>query len=44
MLPPPPKKRTYSNSIFSKGGTLGMMLNDSLGDCTCAAAGHMVET
>lgn len=21
----------------------GMMLNDSLGDCTCAAAGHMVE-
>lgn len=24
--------------------TLGMMLNDSLGDCTCAAMGHLVQT
>src|ERR1035437_4319687 len=24
-------------------GNWGMMLNDQLGDCTCAAAGHMIE-
>ena len=25
-------------------GNFGMMLNDQLGDCTCAAVGHMVQT
>ena len=27
----------------SKMSNLGMMLNDSLGDCTCAGAGHLIQ-
>lgn len=33
-----------SGGYYEKlSGNWGMMLNDSLGDCTCAAAGHMIE-
>jgi len=28
----------------AKLSNLGMMLNDTLGDCTCAAVGHMIQT
>ncbi len=30
-------------NLTGKISRLGMMLNDTLGDCTCAAAGHMVQ-
>lgn len=38
-LPPPPVSAGY----IGKVKTWPMMLNDELGDCTVAAAGHMVE-
>jgi hypothetical protein len=38
-LPPPPVRGGY----VTKVSPLGMFLNDSLGDCTCAAAGHMIQ-
>jgi hypothetical protein len=39
LVPPPP------TADWSKGmpDTLGMMLNDSLGDCTCAAFYHAIQ-
>src|SRR5271154_4652808 len=37
--PPPPPEKTYWEY---KIGTYPMMLNDTLGDCTCADAGHRV--
>ena len=39
-LPPPPESCDWSAKV---GGSWGVMLNDSLGDCTCAAAGHLIE-
>ena len=39
-LPPAPAKFAYAKNI---GATAwGMMANDKLGDCTCAAAGHLI--
>ena len=38
-LPTPPTKVDYTAKITN----LGMMLNDKLGDCTCAAVGHCVQ-
>lgn len=38
-LPPPPAERDWT----SKVSKFGMMLNDQLGDCTCATAGHMIQ-
>lgn len=38
-LPPPPGSESWA----SKVSTWGMMLNDKLGDCTCAAAGHLIR-
>lgn len=38
-LPPPP----VSVDFASKVSDWPMMANDSVGDCTCAAAGHMIE-
>jgi len=38
-LPPAPKTENYGKTIAS----WPMMGNDTIGDCTCAAAGHMVE-
>lgn len=37
-LPAPPATRTWAKPITS----WGMMKNDNYGDCTCAAAGHMI--
>lgn len=37
-LPPPPPAKDWGKSVSS----WGMMLNDSIGDCTCAAAGHLI--
>lgn len=34
----PPHKLNWQNKVSN----WGMMLNDQLGDCTCAAAGHMI--
>lgn len=36
-LTPPPAKIDWSGKVK----TLGMMVNDTVGDCTCAAAGHL---
>ncbi len=36
----PPKDIRWGKPLPAKG--LGMMRNDELGDCTCAAAGHMI--
>jgi hypothetical protein len=36
---PPPASEDFSKNVK----TWPMMLNDSLGDCTCACAGHMIE-
>jgi len=36
----PPPRIDWSTKVTN----LGMMLNDSLGDCTIAAAGHMIQT
>jgi hypothetical protein len=38
-LPPAPPAVTYSDKLSA----IGMMLNDQLGDCTCAAMGHAVQ-
>ena len=38
-LPSPPKQGGY----YEKVASWPMMLNDSLGDCTIACAGHMIE-
>lgn len=39
-LPAPPDAVSWSGKL----ATLGAMLNDSLGDCTCAAVGHAIQT
>jgi hypothetical protein len=39
-LPPPPPSVDYTKGMPSN---LGMMLNDTLGDCTCAAVYHAVQ-
>lgn len=39
-LPPPPASVNYSHGMPAH---IGMMLNDTLGDCTCAAPGHAVQ-
>jgi len=39
-LPAAPAKYTYAKNIKSKAW--GMMGNDKIGDCTCAAAGHLI--
>jgi hypothetical protein len=39
-LPPPPAAVDWSRKLSD----LGMMKNDTLGDCTCAAIGHMIQT
>jgi len=38
-LPAPPAAQNWSHKLTH----LGMMLNDTLGDCTCAAIGHCVQ-
>lgn len=38
-LPPIPAQKDWSGKVRS----WGMMGNDTLGDCTCAAAGHLIE-
>lgn len=38
-LPPPPPSCNWTKGV----GSWGMMLNDSLGDCTCAAVGHGIQ-
>src|SRR5437899_611984 len=38
-LPPAP----VSCDLTSKMTDIGMMLNDSLGDCTCATVGHIIQ-
>ena len=43
-LPPAPPDRDWLHAKGSAEVTAwGMMLNDSLGDCTCAACGHAVQ-
>jgi len=39
-LPPPPPAADYSAKLSQP---LGMMLNDALGDCTCAAVYHAIQ-
>jgi len=39
-LTPPPAAVYWSKGLSS----WGMMLNDNLGDCTCAAVGHAIQT
>src|SRR4051812_30434661 len=38
-LPPAPKTETWAHAVSS----WPMMQNDTIGDCTCAAAGHMIQ-
>ena len=38
-LPPPPPTVDWSAKLTA----FGMMLNDSLGDCTCAGRGHAIQ-
>lgn len=38
-VPPPPAKEDFEKKVKN----WPMMLNDNLGDCTCACAGHMIE-
>jgi hypothetical protein len=40
FIPPPPDKRYWSAKAASDWG---MMKNDVLGDCTCAAIGHLIQ-
>jgi hypothetical protein len=40
-LPPAPPSRDWGTKIPADGW--GMMLNDTIGDCTCAAAAHLVQ-
>jgi hypothetical protein len=37
-LPPVPAQKDWSGKVLA----WGMLRNDTLGDCTCAAAGHMI--
>ena len=39
-LAPPPPSKSWTAKIPANGW--GMMHNDKYGDCTCAAAGHMI--
>ena len=39
-LPPPPPARDWSSKAAPNWG---QMLNDQIGDCTCAAAGHLIQ-
>src|SRR5580704_7048834 len=39
-LPPPPPSVDYTKGMPAN---LGMMLNDTLGDCTCAAVYHAIQ-
>jgi hypothetical protein len=39
LVPPSPPQASYQAHVKN----WPMMLNDSLGDCTCACAGHMIE-
>lgn len=39
LLADPPKRRDWLSPMTD----IGMMLNDVEGDCTCAAAGHMIQ-
>jgi hypothetical protein len=43
-LPKIPQTHTLSKRTAAKFPVLGMMKNDALGDCTCAAIGHMFQT
>ena len=38
-LPPPPPTADWTGKLTNPG----MMLNDRLGDCTCAAIGHLIQ-
>ena len=40
-LPPPPVYRDWTANIVQP---FGMMMNDTIGDCTCAGAGHAIQT
>lgn len=40
QLPPPPASADYTKGMPAN---LGMMLNDTLGDCTCAAVYHAIQ-
>lgn len=40
-LPPPPPRCDWGRKIPADGW--GMMLNDRIGDCTCAAAAHLIQ-
>ena len=40
VLPPPPPSVDYTTTLPRN---LGMMLNDTLGDCTCAAVYHAIQ-
>lgn len=40
-LPPAPNSVDYQNKIGE--GNWPMMVNDKLGDCTCAAVGHVIQ-
>lgn len=40
VVPPPPASVDYTKGMPSN---LGMMLNDTLGDCTCAAVYHAIQ-
>lgn len=40
QLPPPPPSNQWSTK---PGPNWGMMVNDQLGDCTCAAMGHQLQ-
>ena len=39
-LPPPPPAANYTTNMPAQ---LGMMMNDTLGDCTCAAFYHAIQ-
>mgnify|MGYP001559152837 CR=1 FL=1 len=43
-LPKVPATHTLSKKTIGAFPILGMMRNDQLGDCTCAAIGHMYQT
>jgi hypothetical protein len=40
LLPPTPKAISWASKCAAD---FGMMLNDQIGDCTCATAGHMIQ-
>jgi hypothetical protein len=42
-LPAAPSSVHYGRTVTQLGGSFPMYGNDRLGDCTCAAVGHMVE-